>query len=106
MAEEYPETATAPSIQAPCLGFGGEAVKLLQSNLLGDLEVLREGRRVELPASRRTRALLAYLVTLLRALEEVATARRERVVLLRGEPGIGKRRSTTANARRSAPNPC
>jgi DNA-binding SARP family transcriptional activator len=39
-----------------------EAVKLLQISLLGDLEVLREGRRLELPASRKARALLAYLV--------------------------------------------
>ena len=37
----------------------GEA---LQINLLGSLEVLRNGRRYPLPASRKTRGLLAYLV--------------------------------------------
>ncbi len=36
---------------------------MLRINLLGDLEVLREGHRVELPASKKARALLAYLVT-------------------------------------------
>jgi DNA-binding SARP family transcriptional activator len=39
--------------------LAGEA---LQINLLGSLEVLRNGRRYPLPASRKTRGLLAYLV--------------------------------------------
>lgn len=33
----------------------------LQLNFLGELEVIRDGERLELPASRKTRALLAYL---------------------------------------------
>lgn len=45
----------------------------LQIRLLGDLEVLRAGEPVELPRSKKTRALLAYL-----ALEKRAT-RRERL---------------------------
>jgi DNA-binding SARP family transcriptional activator len=36
--------------------------RLLEIRLLGELEVRREGRRVALPASKRTRALLGYLV--------------------------------------------
>src|SRR5437762_12818074 len=35
---------------------------LLQINLLGTLEIRRGNRRVELPASKKTRGLLAYLV--------------------------------------------
>ena len=34
----------------------------LEIRLLGELTVLRDGRAVELPASKKTRALLGYLV--------------------------------------------
>lgn len=39
----------------------------LEINLLGALEVVRDGRRVSLPPSKKTRALLAYLVATPRA---------------------------------------
>jgi DNA-binding SARP family transcriptional activator len=38
-------------------------VKSLEIRILGELAVVRAGRAVELPASKKTRALLAYLVT-------------------------------------------
>ena len=41
---------------------GGMADASLQLRLLGELQVLRDGKTLALPASRKTRALLAYLV--------------------------------------------
>jgi DNA-binding SARP family transcriptional activator len=38
------------------------SAKGLEIRLLGELELVRDGRTVELPASKKTRALLAYLV--------------------------------------------
>jgi DNA-binding SARP family transcriptional activator len=38
------------------------AVQLLELRVLGTLEVVRDGALLELPPSRKTRALLAYLL--------------------------------------------
>ena len=35
---------------------------MIDLQLLGEVQVLRDGARIELPPSRKTRALLAYLV--------------------------------------------
>src|SRR5579864_9212361 len=40
---------------------GTRMPKAVQIRLLGELEVTREGRALSLPASKKTRALLAYL---------------------------------------------
>src|SRR5713101_297374 len=40
---------------------------MLEIRLLGELDVLRDGQSVALPASKKTRALLAYLVATRRA---------------------------------------
>jgi DNA-binding SARP family transcriptional activator len=42
---------------------GGEMEEDLKIRLLGDLEVIRNGKRQVLPASKKTRALLGYLAT-------------------------------------------
>ena len=52
----------ATSIEQP-----EQADGLLEIRVLGELTVLRDGKRVELPPSRKTRALLAYLAVVDRA---------------------------------------
>lgn len=34
----------------------------IQASLLGELRITRDGRQIDLPLSKKTRALLAYLV--------------------------------------------
>src|SRR6188474_3343488 len=60
---------------APLLALAGGAAGTtiagmsgLQLGLLGDLQVVRDGERLALPPSRKTRALLAYLALSRRAL--------------------------------------
>src|SRR6188508_2305255 len=48
----WPDVAGGPTIGR---------MSALELRFLGDLEVVRDGERLELPPSRKTRALLAYL---------------------------------------------
>ena len=48
----WPDVAGGPTIGR---------MSALELRFLGDLEVVRDGERIELPPSRKTRALLAYL---------------------------------------------
>lgn len=53
----------SPQPQAPqCFrGIDNPAMATLELKFLGDLEVIRDGRALQLPPSKKTRALLAYL---------------------------------------------
>ena len=42
---------------------GSTQISVLEIRLLGPLEVWRKGERVDLPRSKKTRALLAYLAS-------------------------------------------
>ena len=56
MEERQPPTGTVPATKTRA------EPRPLEIRLLGELVVLRDGRRSPLPASKKTRALLAYLV--------------------------------------------
>jgi len=67
VADEHRRAAMAPALESPWEsdtpqkgGFLGSAA--LSIHVLGELEVALAGRSVALPASRKTRALLGYLV--------------------------------------------